>query len=51
MKGAADDVGGVEAAAEADFEDGDLGAALGEPEEGDGGEALEEGRRMREELM
>ena len=37
-----DDVGGVETSAEAHFEDGDLGVALGKPKEGDSGEALEE---------
>ena len=37
-----DDVGGVEAAAEADFEDGDVDLLLGEVEEGEGGEDLEE---------
>ena len=36
-----DDVGGVETAAEADFEDGDVEVLLGEVEEGEGGEGLE----------
>ena len=43
-----DDVGGVEPAAEADLEDGNVGVTLGEPEEGNSGEALEEAGRVRE---
>ena len=38
-----DDVGGVEAAAEADFDEGDVHFFAGEVEEGDGGHELEEG--------
>jgi hypothetical protein len=51
-----DDVGGVEPAAEADFEDGDVdgmagaavGGAIGEVEEGEGGEGLEKAGVVRE---
>ena len=41
--GALDDVGGVEAAAEADLEEGVVGRGLGHGEEGGGGGDLEEG--------
>ncbi len=43
-----DDVGGVEAAAEADFEDGDVSLLLLEVEEGQGGQSLEEAGVVRE---
>src|ERR1035441_2185204 len=43
-----DDVGGVEAAAHADFEDGDVDFALGKVEEGERGEGLEEAGMVRE---
>ena len=43
-----DDVGGVETASEAHFEDGDLDVALGEVEEGQRGEGLEEAGVMRQ---
>ncbi len=43
-----DDVGGVEAAAESDFEDGDVDVLLGVEAEGDGGEELEEAGRVGE---
>ncbi len=42
-----DDVGGVEAAAEAYFEDGDVDLLFGEVEEGDGGEGLKIAGRVR----
>ena len=43
-----DDVRGVEAAAEADLEDGDATRRLAEQLEGDGRRALEEGRQVSE---
>ena len=41
-----DDVGGVEAAAEADLDDGRIGRMLGKQHEGDGGEDFEDGDRL-----
>ncbi len=41
-----DDVGGVEAAAYAHFEDRDVDASVGEVEKGHGGEGLEEARKL-----
>ena len=43
-----DDVGGVETASEAYFEDGDVEVLLGEVEEGEGGEGFEEAGMVRE---
>jgi hypothetical protein len=45
-KDGVDDVGGIEAATETDFEDGDIDLLLGVIEEGEGGKDLEEAWRV-----